>query len=205
MTQPVDPRLIYLVASRYREMQGLVTVSDAMFPVMMASILFISSNDTVLLWYLVGCLACFVASMIWLRPRLLAYYTARFGRISSGFPSPVAMLMFQGLTMGSILADMHLPVVARYLAIFLLLGGWPARIVVRDWPYRGYWGLPLAVALGAAFPLASRPVAETTMAVWASATGIAVAIAGWCDHALLARTLTGARRADAAASEEPTR
>jgi hypothetical protein len=193
------------VAGRYREMQGLVTMSDAMFPVMLASGLFISSNDTVILWYAVGCLVCFVAFLIWLRPRLLAHYTARFGRISPRYVYSLTMLMPWGLTAGSILTEMHLPVVARCLVIFLLLGGWPAWIVARDWPYRAYWAIPLSVAAGVSFPLSSRPIdgGEIAMATCWVAMGATVALAGWFDHRLLVRTLT-ASLCDIAAGE-PTR
>jgi hypothetical protein len=184
-----NPRLIRLVASHYRELQGIVTISEAMFPVMLASGVLFSSNETFILWYGVACLACFAAFMIWLRPRILAYYSSRFGRTSRRIVFPFPMLMIQGLTMGSILTDMHVPLVARYLAILLLLGGWPAVIVTRDWPHRSYWLIPLAVGVGAAFPLASRPLNDLTMAVCWAGMGIAVAVAGGLDHALLVRVL----------------
>ena len=192
----VDAGLIHLVTSRYSEMQGLVTVALAMFPVILPLGFFISPNDTFFSWYCIGCVACFLASLIWLRPRIFAYYAARFGRVSSGFRYFWPILIIQALGLNPALTLYHLPLLARGLVIFLMLGAWPARVVVRDWPYRGYWVLPFVVACGAAFPLASASRDVFTTAGWWMAIGVSVAVAGAGDHLLLVRTLRPALRGE---------
>ena len=185
-----SPRLIRLVARRYRELQGLVTISDAMFPLLLGAGLFIFHSDTAVLWYGAGIVVCFLFSLVWLRRRIHAYYTERFGR-TGGAAYPMCVVMLQGLTAGSMLTDIHVSAAARVPIVFLLLGGWPAWIAARDWPYRWHWSIPVVVAAAAAFPLSSRPVdgGQFVMATCWVAAGGALAIAGALDHRLLVRTL----------------
>ena len=198
-----NPRLIHLVAARYRQMQGLATVSDAAFPVLLGTGLLFIRSDTAMFWYGAGVLVWFVISITWLRRRIQAYYDTRFGR-TTGWAYPTSVVLFQGLTAGGVLTDMHVPAVVRVILVFLLLGGWPAWIAARDWPYRVYWAIPTVVAAAVAVPLSSRSAdgGESALAVLWIVVGMSFTIAGLLDHLLLARTLRPASASEA--SEQAT-
>ena len=207
MTAPFDPGRIQLVVSRFRELRGLITIQLALFPIAMGAGLFFLSSDRAILWYGGACLVCFVFAMIWLRPRVEKYYTARFGRVSSRFPMPDGILVFQGLTAGGTLRDLHAPQAAVAIVVFALLGGWPAWIVARDWPYRTHWALPVAAAIGAAVPLSAGHVEDDQLwrvAVWWVAVGTSLAVAGWCDHLLLVRTLSPSSQSVEVQRQDPS-
>ena len=194
----LDPRLVHVVARGYRDMQGLVTIADAMFPLLLGAGAFYFRSDTAILSYGVFLVVGFIVSLVWLRRRIQAYYAARFGR-AAGFALPILVVIGQGLTAGPMLTDMHVPLVVRVPVVFLLLGGWPAWNVAHDWPYRWHWIIPAIVGAAVAFPLSSRPVdgGELAFAACFLATGAALAWAGLMDHLLLVRTLRPASDAEA--------
>jgi len=185
-----NPRLAHIVARRYRDMQGLVTVSDAMFPLLLGAGAFYFRSDRAMILF-GGCLVVwFFVSVFWLRRRISAYYANRFGRVG-GFAIPIIIVIAQGYTTGSLLADLHVPLAIRVPIVFLFLGGWPAWIVAYDWPYRWYWIIPLVVAAGVTVPFSGRAVelGDISLATCLVAIGAALAIAGALDHALLVRAL----------------
>jgi hypothetical protein len=73
-----------------------------------------------------------------------------------------------------------------------LLAGLPARVVVRDWPYRAHWLLPAAVGVVAAATYAGVTTHDQARAWVPSALlacGASLTLAGLLDHALLMKTL----------------
>jgi hypothetical protein len=146
-----------------------------------------------------------VAQVRWIQPRILAYYSQRFGRVRGSYRFSGVNLMSQGFVPISLLADAHRPWLI-VVAALALMAAWPAWIAVRDWPYRWHWLPAVLVAVLMAPDMALRPsyhAALQHVGGWGLAVGAALAFAGWFDHRLLVRTLT-ASLCDIAAGE-PTR
>lgn len=85
--EALSPRRIALVTSRYGELQGLLTASEAVFPLYMGAVMILATrlDDTdVSMWFIVPLgmplLVFGVAQVRWIQPRILAYYSQRFGR-----------------------------------------------------------------------------------------------------------------------------
>jgi hypothetical protein len=205
-----NPGLIRLVASRYAQLQGLFTMLDAVWPiywgVMMLAGRHFEQADVSDWWALplsLPLLVFMVAQWRWLRPRVRAYYSSRFGRVKGQWtatPITGATWTFQGCMFGALLADAHTPWLTITVAM-LFFSARPAWILSRDWPYRWHW-LPLLVAgMGAAWYMSlmsSYGFALRHVGPWALAVGAAEAFAGLGDHLLLTRTLRGPGESPAA-------
>jgi hypothetical protein len=193
-----DPRLIALVAARYRELQGLLTMVDAVLPLYLGAMLMLAGRfDAVAVrpWVLVGAavpLLAFVAARFrWLQPRIQAYYRLRFGRVQGLYPSAGTNMMSQGLILAAILADARLPWLT-VIAVLATVGAWPAWIAWRDWPYRWHWLPAVGVSVLTAGSMSLMPsyaAALRHLAAWALSIGVSLAVAGLGDHLLLVRSL----------------
>jgi hypothetical protein len=195
---PLSPRLIRLATSRYPELQGLLTIADAVFPlymgVMMVMTRWMEQSDVSDWWALVlglPLLLWVVLLFCYVRPRVLAYYAARFGRVHGRPSAVVGPWRYQGLITGALLADAHRPWLTAITAM-ALLGAWPAWIAWRDWPYRWHWLPSAVIASIVAADMSRMPsyhVALQHSALWAFAVGAVSVFAGLGDHLLLIRTL----------------
>lgn len=199
-----DPRLIQLVAGRYRELQGLFTIADAGLILVIGGCIGLLAIDsdpgpafligTSILEF--GYLTLWAA---WIRPRLKMHYANHFGRAGGGVRLPVANWSLVAILGVPVLADLHVgvPVPARMAFVFLVTGAYPLWIAVRDWPYRAHWVLPALVGALSAGALGSFAMQRPT-AAWQGIVSVsfamALTIAGLLDHLLLAKTLRGERR-----------
>jgi len=199
-----DPRKIRLVAGRYRELQGLATVADAAVLLVCAAVFpwaVAAPGRLNAALALVG--ACVLVRATWIRLRLKAYYTRRFGRVAPRLPPQNAAL---NLVQGALFAVTFGPIVpplAHYAIVLAMVAAPSSWIVVRDRPYRAYWLLPFGVGGGAALLLMAAPArqAEAWLPLVLLGDALALAVAGWLDHALLAGTL-GAGTCDASPESE---
>jgi hypothetical protein len=194
-----DPRLIQLVASRYRELQGLLMLAEVMFTLYMGGMMMAAtrldeasadSGPWLLAIFALPVIVCAVAYLRWLKPQIVAYYRSRFGRAPNGFF--VGGWTYQGLILGALLADAHMPGLTIAIA-FLSLGARPAWIVWRDWPYRWHWLPVIGVATLVTRDMSLMPsyhVALQHQGLWALGVAISVGCAAMGDHLLLVRTLT---------------
>jgi hypothetical protein len=211
-----DIRRIAFVTRRFHDLQGLRTVADAVPPVIFAALLRSGESNRNVIILACGLAAYFAARATWIRSRLDAYYSRRLGRVDRSVPNPDRTLLFspsrplgwgdrnpnqdwifliyQGLISAPMGRDMHLPVFVQVLLTMLMLGFPPIWILVRDWPHRAHWLLPLGV--GVAFALRLGVVATSQEAVaWqvlvCLGCGVALAIVGALDHLLLVKSLGG--------------
>jgi hypothetical protein len=209
-----NPRLIRLVAARYGQLHGLFTALDAVWPlywgVTMLSCSWFERADVSDWWVVPLSVPLFVFMVLqwrWLRPRLKAYYTSRFGRVKGQGASTSlagANWTFHGCMFGALLADARTPWLTVTVTV-LCFSARPAWIVCRDWPYRWHW-LPLCLAgVGSAWSMSLMPsygVALRHIGPLALAIGGAQAFAGLGDHLLLVRTLHGPLAEDVVTSQE---
>ena len=193
-----DPRLIRLVAARYRELQGLVTVFDVLLPLYVGTALALPHDPALVLGIVF--LAFTAVSLAWLRPRIQRAYASRFGRAEGGYRYVNGAIIYLGLTLGPGLEG-TVPPWVRVAVIVLMLGARPVRIVIRDWPFRLHWLPSVAVAAMAALQLGLGSSHDATFqpqqAGWFLAAGAALGMACLFDHALLARTLGGVTPSEA--------
>jgi hypothetical protein len=196
-----DPRLIRLIARRYRELQGLGTLANAGWMLLLLVGLRCSTNRQVLAWF--GAFALYaIVSQTWLRRRIERYYVTRFGRAAERSSSTLG----PGVDAGAwaflpVLLDSEFRLWAIAAAITIALIGGPLWRVVRDWPQRWYWLFPVCVGAGLCLRFITVDTTDRhAWTVFATAAGfVTVTAAGLLDHALLVRTLSRA------AADEPIR
>jgi hypothetical protein len=200
-----NPALIRLVASRYRDLQGLSTVADAALLLLSGAGIYLAhAGWREWGWWFLILMSVYVwARMTWIRRWIDAYYASRCGRVrwSLGFPFAFPLYL-QGLLLAPILLDLRVPTQVRVAFVLLLLGGLPARIVSRDWPYRAHWLLPCAAGVVVAAMFAAvntRQQATAWLPLAFFACGGSLAFSGLLDHALLVKTLHAGR------SDQPER
>ncbi len=202
----VNPRLIRLMASQYREMQGLATMADAMIPIAIAGLVVVARSWWDLLLAVPVAAVWAWLRLTWIRDRFDDFYDSRCGRVGwRPLPLSHTFLFTQALALGPGTILLSWPPLARGAYLLLMFTLYPTMAVVRDAPYRLYWILPLLVGVGAAVQHATLTTAAQADAWFirvAVAGGVAIALAGLGDHLLLTRTLTGARREHAATKEE---
>src|SRR5215471_12250458 len=111
---PARPALIRLVSSRYRELQGLVTMMDAVWPLYMGALMVAATRlDGPYITPFVFALSAVplvvvpIVHVCWLRPRILAYYRSRFRRVEGPSPFRGPTTMVQGVLVAAILAEAH--------------------------------------------------------------------------------------------------
>lgn len=204
---------IAFVTQRFHELQGLRTVADAVPPLIFAAGLHWAQSNRNVIILLCALAAYFAARATWIRSGIDAYYSRRLGRVDRSAPNLDGTLLFSqsrplgwvdrsgstfdGLLVfyqGLILAPMcrDLPLSVQVPLIAAMLGFQPTWILIRDWPYRTHWLLPLGVAVAFALRLGAVATSQEVLA-WqvqvCLAGGVALAIAGVFDHALLLRSL----------------
>ena len=189
MREPLNPRLIRLVASQYRELQGLRTMAQAAVPMAFGAWLALAQSW----WHLLLAVPVAVAwgwlYVTWINERIDDFYDSRCGRVGWRSLPLSHTFLFMSLAQGSALMSWHFAGAAFLLANFTL---YPAFAVVRDAPYRLYWIVPLLVGVVAGVQFAALTTAsqaEAWMIRVALTGGVAIAIAGLGDHLLLMRTL----------------
>jgi hypothetical protein len=205
-----DSRLIRLIAGRYRELQGWGTVANAGFLPLMAAAVREPSPTRIVMW-----IAAFGAYAIvwdlWFRLKIERYYATRFGRVGgaeSFSTHPGVEYGFIGFFFVALLFDQQAPPLALGAYIMMAALTCPfAWIVVRDWPHRGHWLLPVAVGASSGLRLLSV-VTPADLRDWevlvCVAGSLAIAAAGLLDHRLLAKTLTAGAAEHVPAAQHPS-
>ena len=195
MTTP-KPALIRLVTGRYRDLQGLATVADAACLLLFGAVGYLNQSGWIdrsgLLLIVIG-LAYVWARFTVIRRWIDAYYASRFGRVHWSLGRPFSFPVYlQGIVLSPNLVDMGVPVPARVAIVLLVLGGLPGWIVVRDWPYRAHWLLPVVAGVVVAAMLSgitTHELAKDWLLRALLACGASLALAGLLDHLLLVKTL----------------
>jgi hypothetical protein len=211
----MNPRLIRLVASRYRELRGLATMTDAMVPLAFAALLAVLRSE----WHVVPVviLAVLIAGVwawfrvTWISEHIEVFYDVRCGR-TGWRPAPfghISLFMWGATTMAMGGTLMSWPPVARAAVVMWYLAVYPMFAVFRDTPYRLHWIVPLTVGVAAGVEyatLTSTGQAEAWTIRVLIAGGVSTALAGLGDHLLLTRTLssTSHQRAVADPGTSPT-
>jgi len=192
-----DPRLIRLVAARYHQMQGLTRMADAFVPLYVAAAYYVMLDD----WWQAG---LFLAGMIlymwsrhtWMRRRINAYYSGRFGR--TGWIETrenLGFWFFMAIGFNDSLRDMfQAPVYVRIAFMLAALCAYPLWIAVRDFPFRLHWLAVFVAGFAAAIRIPFVPVGQGGD-LWVRdsnvAIGLALLAAGALDHLLLTYALGG--------------
>jgi len=202
----MNPKLIRLLASQYRELQGLKTIADAAFPLGYGAFLSVARSEWDLLWAVPLAGALFWLRFAWLRERIEDFYESRCGRTDwRRRPVGHTFLFMQAVCLG--VALMTWPAVVRVVFLIAMLAGLPIIVVARDAPYRLHWLLPALVGVAAAIvhgTLTSAAGAEAWEIRVSLVGGAAIAFAGVCDHLLLMRMLPGAPAQDAITANDET-
>jgi hypothetical protein len=93
------------------------------------------------------------------------------------------------------------------MLMLLMLGLPPVLILIRDWPYRVHWVLPLGVGVAVALRLGAIETSQELLACVVLAyvgCGVALAIVGALDHLLLVNSLGGGAAAASRAEHADT-
>ena len=216
------PRIAF-VTRRFEELQGLRTVADAIPPVIFGALAYSSQFKLkIILACLLA--AYFVARVTWIRSAIEAYYSRRFGRVDRSTPhldgtflfsraTPLGwdgrrgpdadgffiriFVIYQGLlNYGSLDSDPSPSVFVRIVLTMFMLAVClpPGEVLIRDWPYRRHWLLPLGVAVVCTLRLGAAATYHEVL-VWQVLAclgyGVALGIAGGLDHLLLVKSLGG--------------
>jgi hypothetical protein len=205
-----NQKLIRLVASRYRELQGLKTAGDGSTLLLFGVALrgaqaadraniahsYLFATAVVLMLTLIG-------AWLFLRRRLDRYYDFRFGRVGARtFVYPYALLFLICTGWMAMWCDIPGPIwvtapLAHVASIPLIAG--PGMAAKRGAPYRLPWVLVAMAALVAALQLplgdaSARLIWRMHSLVYGGGT---LVVAGLCDHLLLVRTLKPTPNSDA--------
>lgn len=196
-----DIALVRLVASRYRESQGLRTIADAGVLIVMGVGFYASTlnpptpTGPYLAVFVLGLCGYGWFWWKWTRHKGVvdAFYSSRCGRVAvkSGGP-PVLLTTYLALGFGPILVDMHVARWASVPVFAVLLAARPAWYVVRDWPYRIPWVLPATAGVLAAMSFAAvvnHKQAIRWNGAFALVIGASMFVPGWFDHRLLLKPL----------------
>jgi hypothetical protein len=109
-----NPALIRLVASQYRELQGLKTMADAMIPIAFGVLLRVARSPWDLLFVIPIAAAWAWFRVTWIRDRIEAFYDDRCGRIGwRPVPWTHTFLFMQAVSLGSTSTLMAWPPGAR--------------------------------------------------------------------------------------------
>jgi len=206
----LNPRLIKLVASRYRELQGLKTAGDggALLLVGVALRGALAADranipDSYAFATAVVLMLALIGGWIFLRRRLSRYYDLRFGRVGPRtFAYPYALLFLICTGWMAMWCDITGPIwvtapLAHVASIPLIVA--PGVMAKRGAPYRLPWALVAMAALVAALQL---PLGDASAKlIWRMHSflygGGALVVAGLSDHRLLVRTLKPASESEA--------
>jgi hypothetical protein len=193
--------LVRLVASRYRELQGLRTIADGGALIVMGAGLYA-------MWMYPrtatgAYFALFVFALCgygwfwwkWTRNRgeIDAFYSSQCGRIPvKSWGPPVVITTWLALECGPICLDLGIAKWVSVAVFAVLLAARPAWYVIRDWPYRILWLLPASAGVFAAASFASVVNREQASLWWGEFSlviGASMLVAGWFDHRRLMKTL----------------
>jgi len=197
-----DPRLIHLVAARYPQVQGLVTMADAVWPLLYAAALYFVSEDWQALPFGAVTLAYLWLRLRWMPRRIDAYYAGRFGRTGEiVVRQNLGMWFSMAIGFNQPLRDMFFaPAYLRIAFLLLALCAYPLWIARRDAPYRLYWLAVFLAGFAAAIQIPWVPIGEGRY-LWIRdsnlAIGLALLAAGALDHLLLSHALGGGTLAGA--------
>jgi hypothetical protein len=196
----MNPRLIRVLASQNRELQGLKTIADAAFLLYFAALLTLArSGWDVALGFAIAAALGWVR-FTWLRERIEDFYERRCGR-TDWRPRPFgsAFVFLSWVCLGSGSSMMTWPPTVRVAVLLAALAGLPTVIVVRDAPYRLHWLLPALVGIAAAVVHGTLTSTEAA-GIWEIRVlvlgAVATALAGVGDHLLLTQMLTGPGHAE---------
>jgi len=198
-----DPRLIRLVAARYRQMQGLATMADAFWLLLTAAGFFLISEEWHALPFGVVLAVYLWSRMTWMKRRIQRHYAERFGRTGSpDFRQNLGLMFNMVIAYNQILRDLfHAPDPVRVSMMAAGLCGYPLWIGIRDFSYRSHWLLLVVAGLGVSIQIPWVPPGSDAGFAWARdanlAVGLALFVVGALDHQLLVRALGGRARADA--------
>jgi hypothetical protein len=221
----VDVRRIAFVTERFSELQGLRTVADALPAFIFAAGLHWARSSPGVILLFGGLAAYFALRVTWIRSGIEAYYSRRLGRVEPSVPDLDPTLLFahvhrpgrvdrsgsnfegivlfyQGLLAVPVGRDLPLPPFVQIALLASMLGFLPLRILIRDWRYRVHWLLPLGVAVVFALRLAADVSArefDDWRVLMCLSGGVALAVAGVCDHRLLVKSLGGGAAATSTA------
>ena len=216
------PRIAF-VTRRFDDLQGLRTVADAVPLVIFAALLHASQSKLKIILACVLA-AYFAARMTWIRSGIDAYYARRFGRVDRSTPhldgtflfsraTPLGwhdrrgpdadgifiriFIIYQGLlNSGSLNSDASPSVFVRIVVTMFMLTTClpPGAVLIRDWPHRTHWLLPLSVGVVCTLGVGAAATYHEGL-VWQVLAclgyGVALAIAGALDHLLLVKSLGG--------------
>jgi len=175
--------LVSFVASRYRELQGLGRVVDALSLLLLWSLLTMEPVNRRPLWF-AGAMVVWASLTLWGVARVGGYYRQRFGRTAStadstGSPGSAGVLF---VWMSMVFGAFFIPLLAIYAA----------HVTWRDWPYRAHWvllalqGTVFTVAYAGLHPGALFAERHSQFVL----TGVPIlAFVGLLDHRLLVRAM----------------
>ena len=177
--------LVRFVASRYRQLQGLRRVVDAVSLLLLWSLLTTEPANGGPLWF-AGAMVVWTSLTLWGLARVGRYYRERFGRTAStadstaGSGSAGEVMLFVWMSM--VFGGFFIPLLATYAA----------HVTWRDWPYRAHWML-LALH-GTVFTIAYPGLHSPALfALWNSrfvlTAAPVIALVGLLDHRLLVRAM----------------
>jgi hypothetical protein len=194
-----DPGLIRLVAARYRQMQGLTTMAESFWLLIVAAGFFlISDSEEWMALPFAAVLAAYVISRFtWMKRRIERHYAERFGR--TGLPvfrNGLGLMFNQVIAFNQMLRDLfHAPDYLRVVLIATALCAYPLWIGIRDFSYRSHWLLLVIAGLGVSVQIPWVGPGSDASFMWARdanlAVGLALFVVGALDHLLLVRALGG--------------
>jgi hypothetical protein len=192
----LDLGLIRLVAGRYQQMQGLRTVADGVFLLLMPVLFHWGPMGPTSPGWVVSGMIGFLTLSVPVRQLIGRHYDRRFGRAGATAPGPrheqAVTAFFVCYAVGAIVMEIGLVPWMRALVVIAALTAGPALVVYRDWPYRAHWALPLMAGVAAGVLFAGvtslSQLADWCALVWRIA-GVTVIGAGFLDHALLVKAL----------------
>lgn len=205
-----DPRLIRLVAARYRQMQGLTTIAESAWPLLIAAGFFLIVEE----WHALpfgAVLAVYIwARFTWMKRRIERHYAERFGRTGPPvFSNGLGLMLTQVIAFNQILRDLfHAPDYLRVALIATALCAYPVWIAIRDFSYRSYWLLLVIAGIGVSVQIPWVGPGSDASLMWARDANLAVGLAlfavGALDHLLLVRALGGGSHQASALEDVPS-
>ena len=194
MREPMNPRLIRIVAAQFEDLQGLrVTAWIAWICVWTWTFQFLPRSEAIRVFLVVLNAVIYVP---FVREPLRRYYARRVGRVSGQHFPPVELRWAIWLIVAIPIAGG-----ARPNAVLCLVWiAYPIYLAWSGWPYRMQHLLTVAVAAGVAVARLSsgpaEPVPDVQIARPLLVLALTVAVTGLIDHLVLTRTMRPRGEAD---------